>query len=858
MLFTVSCLAAEPLKVDFNDRSLDSWYRVSGDWKVENGQLAQKSANWGRYILFSRIRLEEGTLRAKMRVDKAVFPSGGSFGFLLRYPGEKESTVLRIGAYGIAGLMQPVKNASMGRIAPEAGRIYDIQADVAGDTVTLTIDGKIMASAKMTAHRAPGTIGFYTECAATFADLEITGNWNMGKDPILQETGVPQLQMDFAEWAPTRLDPTMFSSVNGAVYAYYRNVGRGSAMIDSVAFMGKKIDPKNPPDWVSYVRQQPARLAPGEVGQLEIRLSGMPKNIDLNILEKFTDSAMAPVVIAPRRGEPIQLEVEMVDRSPVQINFLGFGRDLKTVYAYVQNNAGLLNPQAKPAVIERVEVNGIDVTNSSRIGSKSVLSIIVPIEITLSKPLAKASATQVVITTAGGRRTGHVLRAFPSKFNILVYMDGNLARKDYLEDIYYHCATAVNRFGDRKKFDELGFDIIALASSNFLAKSIEFRGSPIEGLWIDEVDKTKETTAAGLLRSLEDAQNYLDAQGFIVPLIDFNVVDPRGAAATGFLMIPDVVMHSYGWYMCPSTAKKGFGRVYDLARREFRMARRPFWPYFRDSEIAVPRDPKKKVILARHPEFQRCLTPKEQRWMTYGNIIQGAKSTAHWAYRSTPMPKFYFMCTTPVMRMGLGAVAGDKIGPYIIPDEVVKMLKDVWVEHGRINAELQVIGPLVAVSDVSTLAKVTRVTPAKDRFGDPAAEAAALVSGLDALVVVVLNHSIVPGTSPGKSGPVSNPMPPKYDPVDVTVEVSVPEWLNPQYVFSVDYQTIDDVLPQRDGKQLRFTLPKLEVSKIYVITSSKKVKEDCLARHAEMKKRLEKSITLVPIPDEAWEDKNSK
>jgi hypothetical protein len=206
----------------------------------------------------------------------------------------------------------------------------------------------------------------------------------------------------------------------------------------------------------------------------------------------------------------------------------------------------------------------------------------------------------------------------------------------------------------------------------------------------------------------------------------------------------------------------------------------------------------------------------------------------------------------------MGGIAGNRIGPYVIPDEIVRMLGDVWAEHGRINAELRVIGPLVAISDVSHLAKVVEVKPEKDRYGDPAAAAAALVSGLDSIVLVVLNHSIDPGKSPGKSGPVSNPDPPKYDPVDATVELRMPEWLDPRHVFSVDYDRIADVAPQRDGDKLRFVLPGLQVSKVFVITSSKDVKDACLARHAEMQKRLASMAATVPVPDEAWEDKNVK
>ena len=66
------------------------------------------------------------------------------------------------------------------------------------------------------------------------------------------------------------------------------------------------------------------------------------------------------------------------------------------------------------------------------------------IEISLDEPLARGQYACVVITTAEGNRTGHTLRAFPSKFNILV-AHARTPRLDFMEDIYYHGALVSSK-----------------------------------------------------------------------------------------------------------------------------------------------------------------------------------------------------------------------------------------------------------------------------------------------------------------------------------------------------------------------------------------------------------------------------
>ena len=240
--------------------------------------------------------------------------------------------------------------------------------------------------------------------------------------------------------------------------------------------------------------------------------------------------------------------------------------------------------------------------------------------------------------------------------------------------------------------------------------------------------------------------------------------------------------------------------------------------------------------------------------MHFGTLMLGAKSIAHWGYWAEPAPGFYSV-KEPMIRLGLGGAAGNRIGPYVLPDRVAAMLKDTWDEIGRVNAELRTIGPLVARSDVSLIARLTRVEPATDRNGNPAVEASALVSGLDTVIVLVLNRNIdTTEAAPPHRSTLRNPNPPTYPPAKVSVEVKVPDWLDPQHVFSVDHEAIEELSPARAGNTLRLAVPRLEVSNIFVITSSDVVRESCLARHAEMRKLLAKMATHEPVPNPDWQE----
>jgi len=844
----------EIFKSDFDDDTLDGWYG-GGTWKVKDGMLSQTTKEWGRHILFTHVHMVEGTISVRARVDHPSSHAGNVFGIVLRYPGLKSYSVLRFGAYGATILMQHPKDGRFASWVPELGRMYEIKAVLKEGKVTAYVDGKSLGTVVMTDAKGPGYVGLYTEGAATFDDFELRGDWRLDARRAGAEQGTPKLELEFAEWAPVAFDLEVPVSVNGAIYVCFRNTGDRSARLDAISVGGVTTNIGDLPTWIPYARMRPARVGPGEVGQVEIKVNGLPTSIGMKLLQNPAGPVMVPVTIQPKGGEAVTTDVDLAaTRLPLQVNFMGFSDDLATVFVYLQNNRGIRNRQSEPATIAKVTLNGRNVMPMTRFGSMQIAADVVPAEISLDKPLVKGQCVRLVVETADGGRTGHVLRAFPSKFNILIATN-QMARTDFLEDIHNHCATALFRPYDTEQGKSLGFDLLPMRSADFLNNAFWARQNPVVGMWIDEVDKPRgQPIGEKLIAPMLAAEEYLDIDGEYLPLHCFNVCRPKDCAVSGHLMAADAIMHSYGYHMCPATGA-GFGRLGDLPNREYRMSRRPFWPYFRDGEIVVLRDRKTKQT-KRDKRYQRVLTPKEARWVEFGTLIQGAKSFAHWGYWAYPKGGFYFI-NEDCLRIGLGGPAYDRVGPYTLEPAVAKMLKDVWDEIGRINAEVRTIGPLVARSDVSRLARVASVVPPKDARGEPAAEAVALVSGLDTVVVVVLNHNIETGEHRfSRMKALSNPNPPKYPPVRVSVDVRLPEWFEAKHVFSVDWERIQDIEPRPHAGSLRFLIPELAVSRIYVVTSSEDVRQGCLDRHAEMKKRLAKIATHKPVHDNSWRDVN--
>ncbi|MEA3400580.1 MAG: family 16 glycoside hydrolase [Armatimonadota bacterium] len=840
---------------DFDDGDFDGWFVAGGAWEVIDGALHQTAPGWGRHCILLRKRLDSGSISLRAMAtakagDEAPF-DWGSFGVILRFRRGQGATKVRLGSYGGASLDGPPQDVPLCRFSPEVGRWYEVRVELTAERVVLWIDGQRVGETETEIAAEDGYIGLYAESQAAFDDVAIDGEWVdlAAADPLAG--GSPDYELVWANWRPERANPMLAIPVTGSIYLYVRNTGDGHGAIESASALGRPAVGEAKPDWIAFVRQRPMFLAPGRLGQIEIRLRGVPEKVGSRLLASPDDMIDCDVTVSPVRGRRLNARVALGGAyEPVQVNFFGFSEDLTRMYAYLQNNRAVYGRDGSTYTISRVWVDGVEVTDQTRFGSRVLASDVVPLEVALPRRLRRGEAVVLLVETEEGLMTGHQLRAFPSEFNVLVYTGKQIPRTDWLEDIGNHCATAVpHRAGPDEVWDRFGFKRFPMIgrTPNFIYPAESYGGEDLLAIWVDEVDKAWGQPVERHMQWFSKAEEYFLLDDRRLPCLSYNFVSPQASSASGHLVVGDTVMHSYGYFMCPATGGD-FGYIQRLPYREFRLGRRPFWPYFRDGEIPVPVDPDSREVLPLADQFQRCLTPKEQRRITYGVLMEGAKSIAHWGYWATEKTGHYYI-DGPLVRTGLGALAGNWAWGYIYPDDVAGMLKDNWDEIGRLNAEMRTVGPELAIADVCYRAEVTRCAPARAPNGKPAAAATALIAGCDTMILLVLNQNIDLGESFAPTGPLSNPNSPvSYEPVAVEVELSVPHWLRPASVFGVSHRGLEDVEPRDDGKGgLVFTFPELSVSRMIVITADPRLRGECSGRLARLQELLDAADQQTPI-----------
>lgn len=121
------------------------------------------------------------------------------------------------------------------------------------------------------------------------------------------------------------------SPMQGAtVYGYFQNKGDKALVLKDVLVNGKPASElaSKSPYGVVWWRLNPHRLQPGQTGELAVRLRVAPSK-PLTLTTLFESGEKKVLCVAPR--EPV-----------FRIQTIAFKQDLKTVYLYVERNAGAM------------------------------------------------------------------------------------------------------------------------------------------------------------------------------------------------------------------------------------------------------------------------------------------------------------------------------------------------------------------------------------------------------------------------------------------------------------------------------------------------------------------------------------
>lgn len=831
---------------DFDDGNATGWQPRSGwqAWRVVDGRYRLDSASWGRYYTLAPVAVVDGAIEvtATPLGQSSHEPPWACFGIVVKYRDAGNMVVVRFGAYNAVAVLQWRGGQrtidGLGELTATVGRAYHVRVQVQGDRLSVFVDGAAMGEATIGLASESGRVGLYTETPTAFDDFRVEGALESPGAPVERIEGKPRAALQFAQWQPDPLQPGEAIAVRGQAHLYVRNTGDGPLILEGASWNGEDAAALVTAGRLAWYHQHPYRIEPGEVGRVSFRVQGISEREALALMADPQMTVNVPVQLRYRQAEPLQCSATLdAQGEPLQINLLTFDRELRTIHAYLQSN--------RPAAFDltRVEVNGRDVTAHTRFASRTVGGQVVPLRISLDTPLVPGRHVTVTVATEQGASCGHCVRAFASEFPIQVCLF-DLIRADAFEDIYQHCFTCVaGREPEHfAKLRELGLDLFVFGGGLERLLAYDRPDLPrVVAFWNDELDE--RPVAETVLRFAEE-EEYYRAEGRYPPAQMINLCNPWNATGIGFLDLLDVVCHGYG--MAGAANGRDFPLLSSLPGREARLARRPFWPYFRSAEIALSVDPATRTVGEPAANTRRVIEPAQERFMTFGCLQLGAKGICHWAYGVRQGSGVYYL-NGPGLRLAMGGIpypTSRTVYGYQVPEEVCRALKDTWDEIGRINAVLQTIGPWVANSDVSpALARVVACTPATAVKGGPAAQAAALVSGLDTLILIALNLNLDTdwtGADPQGIG--------SYEPVDATVAVELPEWLEPAAVFSVDHSGLQELAPRRDGRTLTFDLPGLRVERVIVITADPVVRTAMQEINDRMRERLRGMETHVPVP----------
>ncbi len=781
--------------------------------------------------------LTEGVITVEATATGRNSSGDGCFGLVARYLDDNNWLAIRFGAYRQVALLMRVggekRITGLRPFTCEVGRRYRARVTLARGLLLLELDGKPAGVARDPFAGRAGRPGVYAQSPARFhlltvsdtlvlPDLTAAAQAALAAGPQVRQAS-PVWHFEGVEYAVAPLAPTISGPDRCTLALYVRNRSAAPATITDLALDGIPAATLREEGRLAWWRPWPRIVPPGAVAQVLIKYAGLtlPQAAQIAL-----GGPVGPMCLR-LEGEPVgALEVVCAlppQSSPLRVNFIAFDDALQTLDIYVAASGKLVG---RP--LERMAVNGQEVTTRLQPDVKTLGGLradTLPLHVKLPQPLTPGAPT-VVTVRAGGVTAGHAVRAFPSHFPVQLVILGRQPGPADVAEIAGLCFSEVGFCGARwDNLPELarhGLRYFPYAYPS--AKALDaYLGQPVPrpplvGWWIDEIDGWQKTPEDAR-QMLVAADALMAARGLPLAPYCMNIMAPW--ADIGYVELADALSHEYGIdFGIPDS--EGFRRALDfqtpgdISRRELRTARRPFWPYFRNLEAGVLLDAQTKQIVGQY----RPLDPREHRLLVYSCLANGAKGALNWNYGVNYLkPPSWLSKEQDAIRLNMTAQKEPQAFGVTIPPELLEGLRAATAECGRVNAELQLLGPLLAMGDVSDLASIARCTPERNPRGGPAAHARAIVCGPGTLVLLVVNLNIDSNFNARQPQPVKS-----YEPVDVTVEVALPQWLQVSDVFSVSCRGIQAQEAERRGRVIRLRFPSLAVTEAVVLTADRSLR----------------------------------
>jgi hypothetical protein len=830
------------------------WTSVTGEWSWEEGKLVQSAVPDAYSMIVRDETLLGGRIAVEGSATAANSSGDGCIGIICKYIDRDNWVAVRYGAYGGIMVAQSVAGERrFSRLRPftcEIGRRYTCEVWMAEGVIVAGLDGKSVAVVEDPLRDAAGRPGLWSQSAAEFYrmavddahfdDVSATAAALFGSGPRIVDSS-DTWSLEHVEYSVAPLSPTIGRIDLCTLALYVRNRGDVACSLTDITLDGELSAELIQRGRIAWWRSWPEIVPPGAVAQILVKMSEMALSEAAQVGRR---APVGPYRVGLVSGDRDDLEVEFALQpapAPLRINFIAFGRDLDELCAYVAAEDELVGKR-----VVGVEVNGEDVTAGlrSRLGDDPAMRLrvdVLPLCIRLSQPLAHAEPTVVTVCAEDGTIAGHAVRALPSRFPVQVVILGKQPGAEEVAELANLCFTDVGLCGGRTEnipamSDEgLSYFPYAYPSAQQIDQYLSQSPRPaLSGWWIDEIDgwKKRPIDAQTMLQAADEGMRE---RGIPIAPYCMNIMAPWNDE--GYIELADALSHEYGI----DRGIKGlggprepldFGHPGDIASREFRIARKPWWPYFRNIEAVLLLEPGTKQVVGHY----RPIDPREHRLYVYSCLANGAKGALHWNYGVNYLPASetgWFSKEHDAIRLNMTALKETSAYGVDVPGELLAGLRDATDECARVNAELQLLGPLLAMGDVSDLAEVTRSSPEKSVRGGPAAHARAIVCGIDTVVLLVINLNIDSNFNARKPQPVGS-----YEPVNAEVDLEIPPWLEPRDVFSVSCRGIEVLEPAAAGDSLHLQFRRLAASGAVVVTADRSLRPSMTAKLAELQERL--------------------